>query len=796
MPEQRQKFRILSLDGGGIRGLSSLIILRKIMKEIASEQIGSCGPPELCPCDYFDYITGAGMGGVIAILLGRFKLTVSQCMMEYRKISSCILRDDNGRVPLFDGTKLLSVAEEIAKEYNAEKLLQTETETAETFVYAVQKDKGPCCIHTSDVRRSVVDPRKTSTSEIFRALTAAEGLFSEYTLEGTDGSRVTFLDHPYPWGFSNPTRKAVVLIRDTLRGVSIGVQPDDLIIVNIGSGQVAEADVGDLAILGHAANLMNFASPMSVLGGLMSIAITRFAPKSTVDTIARFEAETLESLTLSWFHYYRFDIEPIPDLGPNDFRSVREVGNKTEELLKYRKHDLQRLAAAIDTPLLHLRRLNSMETVALELTSQGRYKEAQQIRQQIMELRRKLLGDEHPDTLTSMNGLSDILVCLGKFQEAEKIYQSTLELRKKVLGDEHPDTLMSMNGLADALLCLEKFQEAEKIYQSTLELRKKVLGDEHPDTLTSMNGLSDTLVCLGKFQEAEEIYRSALALRKKVLGDEHPDTLMSMNGLADALLCLEEFQEAEEMYQSALALRKKALGDEHHDTLKSLNGLANALLFLKKHQEAEDMYQSTLKLRKKARFFVKRFQEAEDMYQSTLKLRKKVLGDEHPDTLMSMNGLADALLCLEEFQEAEEMYQSALALRKKALGDEHHDTLKSLNGLANALLFLKKHQEAEDIRQSIQPLRKEMLGDEHPNTLTMLTVLAQLLYEKGMWNSELLIRRDLLELNERTMGEMHLNTTTAMRKLEDVLVKLARHGEAEGIYQRRRSIERRRKSLY
>ncbi|KAI3571227.1 hypothetical protein IWW34DRAFT_566458, partial [Fusarium oxysporum f. sp. albedinis] len=182
-----------------IRGLSSLIILRKIMKEIASEQIGSCGPPELCPCDYFDYITGAGMGGYMIIL-------------QYGS--------------------LLRLTRDIR------------------FVYAVQKDKGPCCIHTSDVRRSVVDPRKTSTSEIFRALTAAEGLFSEYTLEGTDGSRVTFLDHPYPWGFSNPTRKAVVLIRDTLRGVSIGVQPDDLIIVNIGSGQVAEADVGDLAILG------------------------------------------------------------------------------------------------------------------------------------------------------------------------------------------------------------------------------------------------------------------------------------------------------------------------------------------------------------------------------------------------------------------------------------------------------------------------------------------------------------------------------------------------------------------
>jgi patatin-like phospholipase/acyl hydrolase len=58
--------RILSLDGGGVRGLSSLFILREIMKDI-EQQLGAA---DVKPCEYFDLIGGTSNGGLIAIMLG------------------------------------------------------------------------------------------------------------------------------------------------------------------------------------------------------------------------------------------------------------------------------------------------------------------------------------------------------------------------------------------------------------------------------------------------------------------------------------------------------------------------------------------------------------------------------------------------------------------------------------------------------------------------------------------------------------------------------------------------------
>lgn len=55
--------RLLSLDGGGVRGLSSLIILKFIMESISLEEkrLNLRDPMDdtpLKPCDYFDLIGG------------------------------------------------------------------------------------------------------------------------------------------------------------------------------------------------------------------------------------------------------------------------------------------------------------------------------------------------------------------------------------------------------------------------------------------------------------------------------------------------------------------------------------------------------------------------------------------------------------------------------------------------------------------------------------------------------------------------------------------------------------------
>jgi len=59
---------VLTFDGGGVRGLSSLLILREIMETIERETDADGTP---LPCEYFDLIGGTGSGGLIAIMLGR-----------------------------------------------------------------------------------------------------------------------------------------------------------------------------------------------------------------------------------------------------------------------------------------------------------------------------------------------------------------------------------------------------------------------------------------------------------------------------------------------------------------------------------------------------------------------------------------------------------------------------------------------------------------------------------------------------------------------------------------------------
>jgi patatin-like phospholipase/acyl hydrolase len=75
--ENQNPLRILSLDGGGVRGISSLYILKKVMAQISREQRITNDPeqsPLPRPCDVFDLICGTGTGGLIALMLGRLEM--------------------------------------------------------------------------------------------------------------------------------------------------------------------------------------------------------------------------------------------------------------------------------------------------------------------------------------------------------------------------------------------------------------------------------------------------------------------------------------------------------------------------------------------------------------------------------------------------------------------------------------------------------------------------------------------------------------------------------------------------
>ena len=86
--------RLLALDGGGVRGLSPLLILEQLM-----ERINPVSPPK--PCDYFDLIGGTSTGGLIALMLGRMRMSIEEAKDAYEKLSPRIFTKERHRWNVF-----------------------------------------------------------------------------------------------------------------------------------------------------------------------------------------------------------------------------------------------------------------------------------------------------------------------------------------------------------------------------------------------------------------------------------------------------------------------------------------------------------------------------------------------------------------------------------------------------------------------------------------------------------------------------------------------------------------------
>jgi serine/threonine protein kinase/Tfp pilus assembly protein PilF len=245
----------------------------------------------------------------------------------------------------------------------------------------------------------------------------------------------------------------------------------------------------------------------------------------------------------------------------------------------------------------------------------GLYDAAMPLQASALATRRRVLGEEHPDTLTAMNNMGFLLQGQGKLDQAEPYFREALEKRRRVLGEEHPDTLISINNMGFLLQDQGKLDQAELYYREALEKRRRVLGEEHPQTLNSINNMGRLLLAQGKLDQAEPYYREALEKRRRVLGEEHPDTLISINNMGRLLQPQGRLDQAEPYFREALEKRRRVLGEEHPSTLNSINNMGSLL-------------QAQGKL-----------DQAEPYLREALEKRRRVLGEEHPDTLASVSSM-------------------------------------------------------------------------------------------------------------------------------------------------------------
>ncbi|MFI1715263.1 tetratricopeptide repeat protein [Streptomyces litmocidini] len=342
----------------------------------------------------------------------------------------------------------------------------------------------------------------------------------------------------------------------------------------------------------------------------------------------------------------------------------------------------------------------------------GRWDEAESVHRSVARDRARVLGEDHPSTLTSRYEVGFALARLDRPADALRIFAEVAAARARVLGDDHPDTLAARQERAYALGRLGRHSEAYEAYAEVLAARERTVGPDHPDTLRCRHNMAFTLGRLGRLEEAYRTAHEVAEARARLLGEAHPDTLVTRHEVAYTLTRLGRGEEALVQYRAIADARAAALGPDHPDTLTAryetgvclgrLGRAADALALCRDLVAARTRAQGpdgpeTLRARQalavnlgRLGLWTEALAESEGVHAD----RARVLGPDHPDTLTSRWETAVALGRLDRWEEALECHRAIAAARTRLLGPAHPDTLAALDDEAHCLERLGRDAEA------------------------------------------------------------------------------------------------------
>ncbi len=198
--------------------------------------------------------------------------------------------------------------------------------------------------------------------------------------------------------------------------------------------------------------------------------------------------------------------------------------------------------------------------------------------EEALSMRRKVLGEAHPEVAVTESELGRVLLNQQHLAEAEAHFQKALELRRKVLGPADHDTATSMSDLGQLLREKGDLAGAEALFRETLKVDRLTRGPLHPDVATSLAHVAQSVSERGDPAAAEPMFREALSIGEASLGREHPGNAQRLAFLANDLRLEGKLAEAEVRSEEALAISRPALGRDHPTVARQEVDLARIYL--------------------------------------------------------------------------------------------------------------------------------------------------------------------------------------------------------------------------
>jgi tetratricopeptide (TPR) repeat protein len=175
------------------------------------------------------------------------------------------------------------------------------------------------------------------------------------------------------------------------------------------------------------------------------------------------------------------------------------------------------------------------------------------------------------------------------------------------------------------------------------------------------------------------------------------------------------------------------------------------------------------------------YEQARSQFERARELYVQQLGPEHPETLRSMNNLANSYANLSRQTEVLKLYGAVLESQQRVLPMDHPDTLTSMNHLAITYAEMNRQDEALKLLEEVLKIRQRVLPKDHLDTLSSMNNLALCYANLSRLADALKLYEAVLETQQRILPKDHPELLLSMVNLALSLCQADRWGEAIGL---------------
>ena len=243
------------------------------------------------------------------------------------------------------------------------------------------------------------------------------------------------------------------------------------------------------------------------------------------------------------------------------------------------------------------------KTVGRTYLRLSQYEKAEDLLGRALELEKRVLGDDHTDTVESLLFMGVVHMERGQLDQAEPFYQQALERSRRLWGDNDVHVGVALFNLGGIAHARDNLDEAESFYRESLAIGPQSEDERDLEWATTL--LAWVLAQKGDYEEAESLFASAVAGRRNLLGNDHPlvaDALLGLGGLTSRQLQNQnapppgDCAKAVPMFEEAAAIYDKNYGEEAVQFALPRLFLGGCLTKLERHEEAEQQLRAAYPL--------------------------------------------------------------------------------------------------------------------------------------------------------------------------------------------------------